>query len=104
MPVQPFLLRNQHYFRIMFFVYFLKSSDSLFQPNDFALEVRSQHKLCCAQTPRHLLFILARLSPKGERVSSLKRGRQSMQLGVGQAGEPLTASHSWPTRKTPAVS
>lgn len=34
-----------------FFVYLLKSSDSLSQPDEFDLEVRSQHKLCCAQTP-----------------------------------------------------
>lgn len=45
------LLRNQHYFGYMGFKYFLESSNNLFQPNDFALEVKSQHQLGCTQTP-----------------------------------------------------
>lgn len=47
-------------------VYFLKSSDSLFQPNDFDLEVRGQQKGTSHTHPGRLLFTLVHLSGRVE--------------------------------------
>lgn len=69
-------------------MYFFKSSDSLFQPSDFDLEVRRHHKLLCTN-PRQLLFILAHFCKREEEFLSkepLKRGRKSVRVGVLQAG------------------
>lgn len=68
MQVSPSYLGISIISEIWVFVYFLKSTDSLFRPSDFDLEVRSQHKLCCAQAPRRLLSILAHFC-KREKVS-----------------------------------
>lgn len=71
--------------------YFLRSSDSLFEPNDFDVEGRRQRELL-AQTPRRLLSILAHFC-EGEGVSLRRaaeegedvRGSRWQQAGIRRA-------------------